>query len=75
MALVDMRYFNKIQAAELMSLAWTGPDKWERAPNVVTFTQRFNNVRAGPLHAARERARGPHPGACARAACHDGRCR
>ena len=46
MTLVDMSYFAKIQASELLSLAWTAADKWERAPNVVTFTQRFNNVRS-----------------------------
>ena len=45
MTLVDASYFAKIQASELLSLAWTAADKWERAPNVVTFTQRFNNVR------------------------------
>jgi hypothetical protein len=45
---VDATYYGRIQAAELVSLAWTGPDKWERAPGVVAFTQRFNNVRTHP---------------------------
>jgi len=56
MTLVDMSYFAKIQASELLSLAWTAADKWERAPNVVTFTQRFNNVRGASLCPAPELA-------------------
>ena len=45
MALADMELFLKIQRDELASLAWTRADKMEKAPNVVAFTQHFNNVR------------------------------
>ncbi|KAJ3296472.1 RasGEF [Borealophlyctis nickersoniae] len=44
LALIDSDRFRRIERAELASMAWTGPDKAIKAPNIVSMTQQFNKT-------------------------------
>jgi hypothetical protein len=41
---IDADLFKRIGRAELLSLKWSGPDKIEHAPNIVSMTSIFNDV-------------------------------
>ena len=44
MTLVDWKLFQEIRIDECLSCAWTGKEKMNKAPNIVKYTQRFNQV-------------------------------
>ena len=44
LTLIDLEVFKLVQPDELTSCAWNKKSKREVAPNVVSFTQRFNHV-------------------------------
>ena len=48
LTLIDMAIFATIRPEELSSCQWTGTKKYQLAPNVVAFTQRFNRVSLSP---------------------------
>ena len=41
---VESKVYRSIQPPELLNLAWKSANKFDRAPNVVSFVDRFNNV-------------------------------
>eukprot|EP00118_Oscarella_pearsei_P013754 m.113269 g.113269 ORF g.113269 m.113269 type:complete len:619 (+) comp37458_c0_seq1:131-1987(+) len=44
LTLIDVKLFKAITEAELVECSWEGKDKVAKAPNVVQFSRRFNNV-------------------------------
>lgn len=44
LTLLDWSIFSLITRNELKPGQWTGPKKYNKSPNVVAFTRRFNNV-------------------------------
>eukprot|EP00047_Mylnosiga_fluctuans_P021777 m.109029 g.109029 ORF g.109029 m.109029 type:complete len:577 (+) comp9027_c0_seq1:33-1763(+) len=42
--LLDIEIFRRIQPEELMNGVWLSKEKFDKAPNVVAFTRRFNHV-------------------------------
>eukprot|EP01094_Clydonella_sp_ATCC50884_P008539 TRINITY_DN1808_c0_g1_i2.p1 TRINITY_DN1808_c0_g1~~TRINITY_DN1808_c0_g1_i2.p1 ORF type:complete len:386 (+),score=48.63 TRINITY_DN1808_c0_g1_i2:359-1516(+) len=44
LALIDSELFSKLQPFELFDLAWTRPNKLERAPTICALTQQFNRL-------------------------------
>ena len=42
--MLDMQIFKAVARSELQNLAWSRRDKFEKAPNVVEFTRRFNHL-------------------------------
>ncbi|KAJ3086373.1 Ras-specific guanine nucleotide-releasing factor RalGPS1, partial [Quaeritorhiza haematococci] len=44
LALIDAEHFRRIERSELESLAWTGAQKHEKAPNIVVMIQFFNEI-------------------------------
>jgi hypothetical protein len=44
LSLIDAESFKLVTRGALESLAWSGPDKWKKAPSVAQMIQQFNQV-------------------------------
>ena len=43
--LIELRLLKNIHLKEFLNVAWTRKDKLEKAPGIISITQRFNMVR------------------------------